>query len=142
MHWIYQYKPVLELPEDCAGFVYVITNLFEGKHYIGKKLSKFSKTKYKMHTQKNGKRVRKKIKSQIDSDWRDYWGSSKELLADIERLGPQHFRREIIHFCKTKAECSYIEAKEQFIRGALEKSEYYNGHIMVRVHKNHIRGKL
>ena len=95
-----------------------------------------------MHTQKNGKKVRKKIKSQIESDWRDYWGSSKELLADIERLGKQHFRREILHFCKSKAECSYIEAKEQFIRGALEKSEYYNGHIMVRVHKNHIRGKL
>jgi hypothetical protein len=142
MTWIYRNQPVLALPEDCVGFVYVISNLFEGRHYIGKKLGQFSKTKYKMHTQKNGVKVRKKIKSTVASDWQDYWGSSKELLEDIERLGRGHFRREILYFCKTKAECSYIEAKEQFIRGALEKSEYYNGHVMVRVHKNHILGKL
>jgi hypothetical protein len=142
MTWTYRNQPVLALPEDSVGYVYLITNYFENRYYIGKKLGKFSKTKYKMHTQKNGKKVRKKIKSTIESDWQDYWGSSKELLEDIERLGKSHFRREILYFCKSKAECSYIEAKEQFIRGALEKPQYYNAQIMVRVHKSHILGKI
>ena len=52
--WYHDKKPVTELPEDCAGFVYVITNITNGKMYIGKKLSRFRTTRYKMHTQKNG----------------------------------------------------------------------------------------
>ena len=66
--WKYKRQIVESLPEDCVGFVYIITNTITGKKYIGKKLAKFSKTKYKMHTQKNGKKVRKKIRSKIDSD--------------------------------------------------------------------------
>lgn len=138
MTWHYNYEPITELPEDCVGFVYRITNLTNNKKYIGKKLAKFSKTTYKIHTQKNGKKVRKKIRSKIDSDWRDYWGSSDSLSKDIELLGHGQFRRDIIYYCKSKAECSYYEAKEQFLCGVLESPNYYNGHIQVRVHKSHI----
>lgn len=141
-NWIYKLQEINHLPDDCAGFVYLITNLANGKKYIGKKLSKFSKTTYKTVTLKNGTKKKKKIKGHIESDWRDYWGSSKELLKDIEALGHIHFRREILHICKTKAECSYIEAREQMDRRVLEDPKYYNNGIQLRVHGNHIMGKL
>jgi len=136
--WIYDGKPVQSLPEDCVGFVYIITNTDTGKKYIGKKLAKFAKTKYKMHTQKNGKKVRKKIKSKVDSDWQEYYGSSPNLTKDIELLGKEKFTREILYYCASKAECSYIEAREQFTHKVLESDDYYNGHIQVRVHGSHI----
>ena len=80
--WTYQNTIVETLPEDCVGFVYCITNTETGRKYIGKKLSKFQKTKYKMVTLKSGIKKRKKIKSKVDSDWMEYYGSSLELSAD------------------------------------------------------------
>jgi hypothetical protein len=140
--WTYQNEIVEELPETCVGFVYNITNLETGRQYIGKKLSKFSKTSYKTVTLKNGTKKKKKIKSKIDSDWLTYYGSSIELTADIEALGKEKFKREILYYCNSKAECSYIEAREQFARRVLESDDFYNGQISVRVHGSHIKNKL
>ena len=142
MVWVYQNTVVTDLPDDCVGFVYIITNKLNGKKYIGKKLAKFSKTTYKTIKLKNGKKKRKKIRGKIDSDWKDYYGSSPNLTEDISKLGTDNFIREILFYCKSKAECSYIEAREQFTRKVLESDEYYNGHIQVRVHGSHIKGKL
>ncbi|HET8688736.1 MAG TPA: hypothetical protein VFM18_19135 [Methanosarcina sp.] len=142
MTWLFEGSEINELPADCVGFVYLITNKTSGRKYVGKKLAKFSKTTYKVVKLKNGNKKRKKIKSKIDSDWQDYYGSSDELNADIKLLGTDNFTREILHYCKSKAECSYLEAKEQFERKVLETSDYYNGQISVRVHGSHILGKL
>ncbi len=138
MTWTYQGQVVNELPEDCVGFVYIITNTISGRKYIGKKLAKFSKTTYKTVKLKNGTKKKKKIRSKIDSDWQEYYGSSPNLTADIDKLGKEHFTREILHYCTSKAHTSYLEAKEQFERRVLETDEYYNGHIQVRVHGSHI----
>lgn len=138
MTWTYQGQVVEELPEDCVGYVYIITNTTSGRKYIGKKLAKFSKTTYKTITLKNGKKKKKKIRGKIESDWRDYWGSSPNLTKDIEVLGKENFTREILHYCKSKAETSYIEAKLQFENRVLESNDWYNGHIQVRVHGSHI----
>lgn len=140
--WLYNNELIEELPEDCVGFVYLITNKSSSRMYVGKKLSKFSKTTYKMVKQKNGIKKRKKIRSKIDSDWMEYYGSSIELNKDLESLGKDNFVREILFFCKSKAECSYIEAREQFARKVLESDDYYNGQISVRVHGSHIKNKL
>jgi Putative endonuclease segE, GIY-YIG domain len=140
--WIYKTEIIETLPEDCVGFVYLIENKASSRKYIGKKLSKFSKTTYKTVTLKNGTKKKKKIKSKIDSDWLDYYGSSIELNKDVESLGKENFSREILFFCKSKAECSYVEAREQFTRKVLESDDYYNGQISVRVHGSHIKGKL
>ena len=142
MSWIYENTLVETLPETCVGFVYLITNNLTGRKYIGKKLAKFSKTTYKVVKLKNGKKKRKKIKGKIDSDWQTYYGSSPELTKDVVALGIDNFSREILYYCKSKSECSYIEAREQFARRVLESNDYYNGHIQVRVHKSHINGKL
>jgi hypothetical protein len=142
MVWLYESKTVDELPEDCVGFVYIITNTLTGRKYIGKKLAKFSKTTYKVVKLKNGNKKKKKIRSKIDSDWQLYYGSSPELSKDIDQLGTENFSREILYYCRSKSECSYIEAREQFARKVLESDDYYNGHIQVRVHGSHIKNKI
>ena len=140
--WTFEGNLVNELPEDCVGFVYLITNSISGRKYIGKKLAKFAKTSVKTVTLKNGNKKKKKIRSKVDSDWRDYYGSSDELKKDIDTLGADKFTREILYLCKSKAECTYVEAREQFARKVLETTDYYNGQISCRIHQSHIMGKI
>jgi len=142
MTWFYNNQLIETLPDDCVGFVYLITNNLSGRKYIGKKLAKFSKTTQRTVKLKNGTKKKKKIRSKVDSDWREYYGSSPELTSDIEKLGTENFTREILYYCKSKSECSYIEAREQFARQVLESRDYYNGHIQVRVHGSHIINKI
>lgn len=142
MTWFQHDQLVETLPEDCVGFVYMITNIASNRKYIGKKLAKFSKTTQRTVKLKNGDKKKKKIRTKVDSDWRDYYGSSPELTKDVELFGKDNFKREILYYCKSKSECSYIEAREQFSRRVLESKDYYNGHIQVRVHGSHIIGKL
>ena len=61
MSWTYQNEIIETLPEECIGFVYLITNVISGRKYIGKKLAKFSKTSYKVVKLKNGDKKKKKI---------------------------------------------------------------------------------
>jgi len=140
--WTYQGSIINELPEDCVGFVYLISNTITGRKYIGKKLAKFSKTTYKTVKLKNGTKKKKKIRGKIESDWQTYYGSSPNLTTDVVALGTDKFTREILYYCKSKSETSYIEAREQFERKVLESDEYYNGHIQVRVHGSHIKSKI
>lgn len=125
--WTYQGKPVDNIPDEYEGFVYLITNLTNGRKYIGKKLAKFKTSKPPLKGRKNRRRGYR------ESDWQDYWGSSDKLQADVEELGTENFTREILYFCTSRAEMSYLEAKEQFDRRVLETEEYYNGIINVRV---------
>jgi len=138
MNWLYE-GAEYELPEntdhsDIYGFVYLITNLENGRKYIGKKFFWRKKILPVTKTRKRRKHT------QVESDWKSYYGSSEELNSDIEKYGKDNFRREILHICKTKGECGYLEAKEQFVRDALLTDEYYNTWIQVRVRKNHING--
>ena len=139
MSWLFESKTIEALPEDCVGFVYVITNNVTGRKYIGKKLAKFSKTTYRVVKLKNGNKKKKKIRGKIESDWQTYYGSNEQLNKDVAQLGNENFTREILYYCKSKAECSYIEAREQFSRRVLESDDWYNGHIQVRVHGSHIK---
>ena len=142
MVWLYENTQIETLPEDCVGFVYLITNKLTGRKYIGKKLAKFSKTTYKVVKLKNGNKKRKKIRSKIDSDWQTYFGSNDQLNKDISELGSDNFTREILFYCTSKAACSYIEAREQFNHRVLESDNYYNGQIVCRIHGSHIKNKI
>ena len=128
--WIYNKKPLEEIPENAYGYVYLITNTITGRKYIGKKLFWFRKTKVL-----KGKKKRLKV----ESDWKDYWSSSDELKADIAKLGINNFSREILHICPNKGLCNYLEAKEQMVRCVLETDQYYNSQVQCRVHRTHIK---
>lgn len=130
--WTYDGEPVTELPEDCVGFVYLITNTITGRKYIGKKLARFKRSRPPLKGRKNKRRYT------VESDWQTYYGSNDELNNDVQELGSENFTREILYYCKTKAECSYVEAREQFERKVLESNDYYNGIIQIKVHGNHI----
>jgi hypothetical protein len=127
MHWTFSGQKIEEIPEGYIGFVYLITNITTGQKYIGKKLAQFKKTRPPL----KGKKLKRR--TTVESDWREYWGSSERLQADVQQLGPENFTREILYLCKSKAEMSYLEAREQFERRVLESDEYYNGIINVRV---------
>lgn len=128
--WSYKGKPFgSEDIEDFYGFIYLLTNTVNGRKYVGKKLFYASKTKM----------VKKKKKRyKAESDWKKYYGSSEEVKAEIERLGAENFKREILHLCKSKGECNYWEAHEQFERKVLLSEEYYNSWIQVKVHRSHV----
>ena len=125
--WTFDGTLVEELPEDCEGFVYLITNLTNGQKYVGKKLARFKVTKPPLKGRKNKRRSTK------ESDWRTYFGSSDHLNADVKELGEDKFTREILYYCQSRGMLSYLEAKEQFDRKVLLTDEYYNGIINVRV---------
>jgi hypothetical protein len=125
--WTHKGKLVETLPDDCEGFVYLITNLTNDKKYVGKKLARFKVTRPPLKGKKNKRRSSK------ESDWKTYWGSSDHLNADVASLGEESFTREILHYCQSRGMLSYLEAKEQFDREVLLSDEYYNGIINVRV---------
>lgn len=115
---------------DSYGFVYIITDTVSGKKYVGKKLFWSKKTR-----QVKGKKKR----TVVESDWMTYYGSSLELIAQVSVRGEEYFKREMLHLCKSKGECNYLEAYEQFTRKVLLSDDYYNSWIMVKVHASHVK---
>jgi len=100
------------------GFVYCITNRATGKKYIGKKFF-WSIRKTKGHA----RRVRK------ESDWKNYYGSSKEMARLLVQYGADNFKREILSVHKTRGDCNYSEIKTQFLMNVLEDDMYINDAI-------------
>ena len=109
------------------GFIYRITNLTNGHDYIGRK---YFKTIRKLKPLMGFKRKRKVTK---ETDWQEYWGSSKRLLEDIEKLGIENFKREIICLCESRGDTNYMEAKIQFDEEVLLNPENYNGIIAIKL---------
>ena len=136
--WLYRGELFDEsLIGDYQGFVYEIENLKTGKKYIGKKFFWSSKILPKTKTRK------RRTRTKVESDWKKYFGSSDQVREDVNHLGAGKFRRTILHLCKTKGECSYLEMKEQIERDVLLKpDEYYNAFVGGKIHRNHIKGLL
>lgn len=127
MTWYYKGEELTEVPDGYTGIVYLITNLTNGKQYVGKKVFHFRKTK----TVKG-----KKKRTVVESDWQKYYGSNDELKEHVALFGEHQFRREVLHLCKNKSQMSYLELREQMDRRVLESDLYYNAWISVKVRKN------
>ncbi len=135
MTWLFENQKIDTLPDNVVGFVYMITNQLSGRKYIGKKLSKFKKTKLKTSRLKNGTKKKTKIRYEIDSDWQIYYGSNSVLIEEVKTLGSENFIREILRYCYSKNELNYYEAKYQFDKGVLLSNDWYNEWISVKVRK-------
>ena len=131
--WLYENKLFDETPEEFQGFVYCITELDTGKKQIGKKFF------WKPKTLPITKTRKRRVKTRVESDWRKYYGSSKEVQSLVESKGEDNYKREILKLCKTKGECTYYEMKEQFDRNVLLSDEYYNEFIGGKIHSKHVK---
>ncbi len=132
--WLYNN---IEFTEDMVGtwfgYVYEITNLTNGRKYVGKKF----------FTRAGTKQIKgKKKKVRLSSGWANYWSSSEELKADVKKLGEENFSRKILYLCKSRSECSFRATKEIFINDALLTTEYYNSWVSCKIHKAHVLNKL
>jgi hypothetical protein len=119
-HWLIYGKEEEFIPNlDKFGFVYLITNLKNGKGYIGCK-------QYLMYT---------RLKER-ESNWKTYMGSSKWLLKDIEKVGKEHFKFEIIAEYKNRRSLRYYELYYQMKFNVLssnlegtDEPAYYNSRV-------------
>ena len=127
MNWHYNNQILDVAPEEYLGFVYEITDLVNKKLYIGKKL--FWTTR-KLPPLKG--RVNKRHR-RVETDWRDYYGSSEALNAVRAVIGNQQFERRILIMCANKNQMSYFETREQFARDVLLDKSYYNGIIACKI---------
>jgi hypothetical protein len=132
--WLYEYIPLRDdFTTDDYGFIYKITNIESNKFYIGRK--SFVHNKKKKLTKKEiaeqpitrGRKLTTKVE-QVDSGWRKYWGSSKELLADVKLLGEDKFEREILKFCPTKKQLTFYEIQYQ-IQYSVLFTDTYNDNV-------------
>lgn len=116
--WNIKGKAIDKVPDGMEGFVYLITNLENGKKYVGKKTF-WERRKDK----KTGRRKKK------ESNWRNYFGSCDELIADVKVLGEDKFLREILYLCPHKKSMSFYETMEQFKRDVILREDYYNTNV-------------
>ena len=119
--------------QDNYGFIYRITNTTNGYDYVGRKYFTTVKKRPPLKGKKNKRR------ETVETDWKEYWGSSPRLQADIDTLGKDKFTREIIHLCKSRGETNYMEAYYQFTEGVLLREDNYNGIIQIKLGKNSVK---
>ena len=126
--WLYNEK-VFESEDinDYFGFCYLLTDLENGKQYIGRKY---------FYSIRKKKGIRKKVRS--ESDWKSYYSSSKKVQQIVKESGPNRFKREILSLYIKKGQVNYNETKLLFQHNVLEAKDdngeklYYNDNIMNR----------
>ncbi|AYM57299.1 hypothetical protein [Agrobacterium fabrum] len=132
--WLYQGKEFTSADiSNLYGFVYLITETATGRKYIGRKAFRSKRT---LPPLKGKSRKRTKI---TESDWQTYYGSNSTLKELVAANGPDGFRREILHLCRSSSECGYFEAKAQFDHDVLLDPAYFNDWIMCRVSRKHVK---
>lgn len=131
--WVLNDVEVTSPPDGYLGFVYLITRKRDGKKYVGQKLfwSKVTKPPLKGKT--------KKRRSLKESDWKSYWSSCLELQKDVEAEGAEGFDRHILHLARSKAELNWLELKEQVLRDAIVRPDYYNGFVGKRITRQSLK---
>lgn len=134
-----------DLPDwECLhGFIYKITCIQKDnfqKFYIGKK--NFN-TKRKKKLLKNEIPTDKRLKTYKhvvkESNWKSYFGSNTELVADVKKFGPSNFKREIIALAFSPKELTYLEYEQQFLNDVLRSSKCYNDNIAGKFFKKDLK---
>lgn len=148
-NWLYKGQEIVsieDMPKGTFGFIYEITHIPSGRKYIGKKqlihVNRVNLGKKEL-AKLTDRRASKKKVVRRESNWKEYFGSSKEVALLIESEGADVFFREILTFVPTKKLLTYYETKELFSRGVLEPgSTYINDNIEARYfRKDFLNGK-
>lgn len=142
--WHYKNSPLQEddIPNEAIGFVYFIDNVSKRKFYIGKKnlhstrKVKFGKKEIAKITDKRLKHYKMETK---ESNWREYNGSNKPLLADI--ANGDHITKNILEFAYNKQQLTYLETKWLFSYDALETKNCYNDNILGKFYKSKVNAE-
>ena len=120
-----------QLPDEPFGFIYKII-LSNGKSYLGKK-NFFTERKVKLGKKElaliTDKRLKKYKIVKKESDWQTYIGSNKELKEDVAK-GVSVVSREILFLARDTKQLTYLETRELFKEGVLEKDGFYNDNIL------------
>jgi len=127
--WVFNGKELVDsdIPPGTVGFVYCITNTVTDRKYIGRKILTSTTRK---PLKKDELRRKKVVKP---SNWKDYYGSSEEMKADVLTFGKESFKREILRMCRSKTEMSYFETKEILVRDALIRDDYINKWLTAQI---------
>ena len=126
-HW--ECSIINESTEIPFGFIYLITNKTTNKKYIGKKQCLTVRKRAPLKGKKN------KRHETVETDWKIYTSSSRQLNEDIQEQGKDDFTFEILKFCDSKWQLAYEETKIQFEKEVLLRDDYYNGIINCRIGK-------
>ena len=130
-HWILPTN-IQDIPLGTIGFVYVITNRLTNKKYIGKKLLENKKKRKPLKGRVNARRYK------VESNWKEYTGSSPILNETIEKVGKDKFQFNILSFHPSKLLLSYNETKTIIENNAIFSNEYYNEVCSLRVRNKKI----
>lgn len=84
------------------GFIYITTNMYNGKRYIGQK------------------------KFDTDSRWKSYFGSGYHLLRVIKKYGKENFVRDIVQIAYSEEELNKLEYEWIRNYNAVKSEDYYN----------------
>lgn len=140
-HWLYKGNILSEAPEEAFGFIYMITNLITGKKYVGRKY--LSQTRRKPLTKKQktaGRKRRTVVRS--ESNWKSYTGSNAELNKDIEKLGKENFKFEILIFAETKGQVNYLEENIHHKLDVVLDPSFYNDAVGPRRFNNMVKDDI
>jgi len=141
-NWLYNNKEVTsitQMPKDVYGFIYQIEINLNGStfYYIGKK--QLISRRKKMMTKKEieslpNKRLKKYYYVEKETDWQNYFGSNKPLLALIKQYGVEklNLKKEILEYCFTELELKYKEVKNIICSGSMESTQYFNDNVSIK----------
>jgi hypothetical protein len=136
--WLYKEQvinSIEDMPQGTFGFIYITTHKPSGVSYIGKK-SLYHNVKRKLTKKELAEQTGRGRKPttqvvQKESDWKTYYGSTKQIVELIKGGKQEDFTREILQFVFNKKLLTYYECKYLFTYGVLENPlEYFNDNIL------------
>jgi hypothetical protein len=136
--WLYNEKvieKIEDMPQGTFGFIYITTHKPSGVSYIGKK-SLYHNVKRKLTKKELAEQTGRGRKPttqvvQKESDWKTYYGSTKQIVELIKGGKQEDFTREILQFVFNKKLLTYHECKYLFSYGVLEHPQkYFNDNIL------------
>ena len=150
--WTFQGRlitDISDMPEGTYGFIYETIHKPSGLKYIGKKVLYFERNKRlgkkalealreERKAKGIGGRVPLKQKVITESDWKDYYGSHKDILKLVKESKDLRadFQKKILAFVPNKKLLTYFECKYLFINEVLEnRDNYINDNVLGKFYR-------